>query len=416
MDMSSNHLLPEPGGANHEHEPPLAYPNGGQTVEQVSEADGTPSPTEITVPGAEDEATDENGEQAVDQDEMLLGLQAPFVREPIAKQLEEFEKCVDEILQKTIVLFWVKGKVTQPETITRAAKKLEQASNAILEYLEFMKGKTGLDSGGDPALEADAKYGLFWAHHIENVFALRYMKLDGPHKALGLDIKTDVKARGGSQIYRRPNGLWATLRTAHPLLQVPGTPWHKFFANIINEKDARSMIPDKGPRHEGFKVITTSTSSFIRRAFQKSYSAYREIYIDASNGIIQDEDDLFEDGFGEAETNLLALAYEVLGYMPRDEPPHGPPRRFYPESENLKTHEIRQDSFNDKNWKATQVDNIVASGNERNSYHTFNRVKMHIAEHAHKERDNIKHLKETGEYDDIVANPGNYFEYWEEYE
>lgn len=196
---------------------------------------------------------------------------AAIVREPIKKNIEEFRAAIAEMFQKTAVFLhsskiidiYGAPTIVADHTIVDAANHLIETSEPITKYLNFIKAKTGFNSGGDPSLESEITAAREWANILLNAFkALK--KVERSAGGLqGLKPTHCVSVNDGIVMYRKLSGEWAQASIEHPVLRTPGTQWHKWFTFSPQATEDRCQIPNH-PRTY-FSVLLPRTSDFIKR-------------------------------------------------------------------------------------------------------------------------------------------------------
>ncbi|KAK4154862.1 hypothetical protein C8A00DRAFT_14038 [Chaetomidium leptoderma] len=238
--------------------------------------------------------------------QIVLRLQAQYIRSSLATEIQGFENSFDEILQTASVFLVTTERVAHSSSlvvvdqasVVKTICHFLASSNAILEFLDFQQHNTGLASGGDCSLERQVKEAQALVGELLNTFLLHKRAETYPGRECGLIYNEDVKIFSGFLLHKYghadendiPDPLdedvdmgklvryWHTEGVFHPLRHVPGTPWHKFFGNI---KPGPIMSPELFRERKPqpfFKVIFPKTITWLQPEVMGDYEKYRELF------------------------------------------------------------------------------------------------------------------------------------------
>ncbi|KAK3904982.1 mat A-2 [Staphylotrichum tortipilum] len=238
--------------------------------------------------------------------QVVLRLQAQFIRASLAEEIAEFEKYFQEILETTSVFLVSTERVSDSPSlvvvdqaaVVKTVCHFLASSNAILEFLHFQRIRTGLAGGGDRSLEKQVKDAQAMVGALLNTLIL-YRKAESyPGKTSGLVYDEDVTVFGNFILHKNrdadpsdvpdPNDneedmgkliqYWHTEGILHPLRHVPGTAWHKFFGNIKPGPIMRPALFRERKPLPSFKVIFPQTISWLKDELIAEYDKYRHMF------------------------------------------------------------------------------------------------------------------------------------------
>ncbi|KAL2183473.1 hypothetical protein L209DRAFT_767514 [Thermothelomyces heterothallicus CBS 203.75] len=238
--------------------------------------------------------------------QVVLRLQAQYIRSAIATEIEEFEKYFEEVLQIASVFLVTTERVAhspslvivdQPSVVKTVCHFLA-SSNAILEFLHFQEKMTGLASGGDVSLETQVNEAQTLVKELLNTLLLHKKAETYPGKECGLVYDEDVKVYGGFILHKYGHAdesyvpdptddnedvskliqYWHTENLVHPLRHVPGNPWHKFFGNVKPGPIAAPALFRKRKPQPSFKVVLPTTITWVKPEIMQDYNKYREMF------------------------------------------------------------------------------------------------------------------------------------------
>ncbi|AEO65013.1 uncharacterized protein THITE_2127265 [Thermothielavioides terrestris NRRL 8126] len=238
--------------------------------------------------------------------QVVLRLQAQYIRSSLAKEIEEFENTFEEILQAASVFLVTTQRVSHAPSLVivdeasviKTVCHFLASSNTILEFLDFQRRKTGLASGGDSSLEKQVKAAQALVAQLLSALLLHMKSETYPGKESGLIYNEDVKIFGGMVFHKNAEadyadipdpaddgeGLlrcisyWHPETLFHPLRHVPGTPWHKFFGNLQVGETGNPALFRKRKSLPAFKVIIPETIEWLVPELRSNYDTYREIF------------------------------------------------------------------------------------------------------------------------------------------
>lgn len=217
---------------------------------------------------------------------MIHRLQATLVREPISEKIKEFHAALAEVAQQTAVLkhatkrIIISGEpsIMGEHTIVDAANHLRQVSDAILEYLDFMKEKTGLPSGGDTCLEVEAKDGIRWAKFLLDSFKLVKKIERSAGGLIGIHLSRVTTESGKVECLKLDddgnNNDWDHPDIMNPLLRSPGTQWHKFFSDADHDAIIGDRVVSYNRPRDEVNVLMPDSTSFIRDWIDDEFLKY----------------------------------------------------------------------------------------------------------------------------------------------
>ncbi|KAK3290565.1 uncharacterized protein B0H64DRAFT_51767 [Chaetomium fimeti] len=238
--------------------------------------------------------------------QVVLRLQAQYIRSAIATEIETFENSFDDILQ-TASLFLVTTErvaqspslviVDQPAVVKTVCHFLA-ASNAILEFLNFQQRRTRLASGGDESLEKQVKESQALVKELLATLLLYKTAETYPGRDCGLIYNEDVKVYGDFLLHKyghveqsdvpdpaddneeteRLIQYWHTESLVHPLRHVPGNPWHKFFGNLQPGPIVRPELFRERKPQPYFRLMFPTTITWVQPEIRRDYDNYREMF------------------------------------------------------------------------------------------------------------------------------------------
>ncbi|GAB1312019.1 hypothetical protein MFIFM68171_02229 [Madurella fahalii] len=236
--------------------------------------------------------------------EVVLRLQAQYIRGALTAEIQEFESCFDEISQAARVFLVATEKAAQSPSLAiideNAAVKILcrfiAVSNTILEFLDFQTQMTGLPSGGDVSLEKQVKAAQVLVEEFLRTLLL-YQKAESyPGKELGMIYNEDVKFFSGFVLHKHqyvdrnrapdPNldnvdledvvEYWHPENIYHPLRQVPGNQWHKYFGNIQPGPVINPALFQETKPQPSFTVVFPPTIDWLAEELSSDYDTNRQ--------------------------------------------------------------------------------------------------------------------------------------------
>ncbi|KAK3954994.1 putative mat-A2 protein [Pseudoneurospora amorphoporcata] len=222
----------------------------------------------------------------------LHQLQARLSRSLLSEAIKEFEENLQCLFHEAKLLLCTKRtKYRQSwfgssnefgpnneSKIIKAACRIIESTNTILNFLSFLEKKRGMPSGGDQRLQQAAYKGQQFALRLLRSLTIHKDAQEIPGKEFGMTYGKEVYMLDGHILRRSKREVvgqaggvnWHVDHTHHPLRRVPGTPWHKFFGNLEVDDDQRLHLFDddtsaKTDRNglRKFSVIIPETAEFF---------------------------------------------------------------------------------------------------------------------------------------------------------
>ena len=235
-----------------------------------------------------------------------MRFQSQYIRSSIAKEIEDFENCFEELLQIASVFLVMTERVEDSPSlviidqgsVVKTICHFLVSSNTILEFLDFQRTRTRLASGGDASLEKQVKTAQALVVELLKTFVLHRKAESYPGKISGLVYNEDVRLFGDFLLHKNfdaepsdvpdPNNeeedivkvvqYWHTEAVFSPLRHIPGTHWHKFFGNLRPGPLARPNLFRERKQLPSFKVIFPETISWLQPEVMADYDKYRELF------------------------------------------------------------------------------------------------------------------------------------------
>lgn len=231
-------------------------------------------------------------------------MQAQHIRAALAKGIEDFENCFDEILQTASVLLVATEKAGQSpslviideDSVVRVLCQFIATSNTILEFLDFQTRRTGLPSGGDASLENQVKAAQVLVKELLRTLLLHKKADSYPGKEMGMIYNEDVKFFSGFVLHKHeyadnrnipdPNqdnvhlgmvvDYWHPENIYHPLRHVPGNQWHKYFGNIQPGPILGPALFRERKPQPSFTVVFPTSISWLTAELASEYDTSRQ--------------------------------------------------------------------------------------------------------------------------------------------
>ncbi|KAL1840344.1 hypothetical protein VTJ49DRAFT_558 [Mycothermus thermophilus] len=238
---------------------------------------------------------------------VVLRLQAQQIRSALAKEIKEFEEVFNEIMEITNVFLASTDQITQSPSlvivdrpsVVKTVCQFLASSNGILDFLDFQENQTGFKA--DIALENKVKDTQTLVMELLNTLILHHKAETYPGKENGLIYNEDVKVCGQVVLHRNDSAdqsdvpdprdeevdlakllqYWHAEHVLHPLRFVPGTPWHKFFGNLL---PAPVLIPELFRERKPMPIFEIRKPQFLPWLMNEiidDYRRYRDLFDEA---------------------------------------------------------------------------------------------------------------------------------------
>lgn len=233
-------------------------------------------------------------------------MQSQYIRSCLAAEIEMFENSLDDILQTANVFLVATEKIAQSpslvivdqESVVKTVCRFLASSNSILDFLDFQQQRTGLPAGGDSSLEKQVKTAQDLVQGLLRALLL-YKKAESyPGKEFGMVYDEDVKVLGGFVLHKNDHAdhsdipdpiqdnvdmgkvirYWHPEHLYHPLRHVPGTPWHKFFGNLLPGPIMRPELFRERKPLPSFTVVFPKTITWLKPELIRDYETNRQLF------------------------------------------------------------------------------------------------------------------------------------------
>ncbi|KAK0723742.1 sporulation minus regulator 1 [Apiosordaria backusii] len=241
--------------------------------------------------------------------QVTLRMQSTMVRTALRKEIQQFEKSFDEIIQQTGVFLATTEQhfmspslvVTDEDLLIRHLCGFLVSKLSIEGFLAFHQQTIQRTSGGDTSLAKQVKAATVFVQELLVTLICHKEAADYPGKHLGMMGDQEVKYFGGTIFHLNPHigpddelpeiddvyedideltNYYHAEKLSHPLRQLPGTPWHKFFGNFpetrVHDAPETSLFREN-PRHEDLTLSIPGTILFLIPEFRREYKRFREL-------------------------------------------------------------------------------------------------------------------------------------------
>ncbi|KAK4170738.1 sporulation minus regulator 1 [Triangularia setosa] len=241
--------------------------------------------------------------------QVSLRMQSSLIRAALRTEIRQFERSFDEVIQQTGVFLETTEQhfvspslvITNEDVLIRHLCGFLASKLSIEGFLDFHKRTTQGTSDGDSSLANQVKAATMFVQELLQTLICHKEAADYPGKHLGMEYDREVKYFGGclfhlsatmdlddelpeiDDVYEDVDELtnyYHGEKLAHPLRQLPGTPWHKFFGNFpetrVEEAPDASLFRDK-PQDEAPTFSIPGTILFLIPEFRREYKTFRDI-------------------------------------------------------------------------------------------------------------------------------------------
>ncbi|KAK1758389.1 hypothetical protein QBC47DRAFT_399295 [Echria macrotheca] len=218
---------------------------------------------------------------------VLLRIQGGLIHTALASHIANFDHGMEKIVSYAQVVKVTAESVLHPTTtlivdekaVTTTISEVMESSNTILAFLGFQEAKTGLTCGGDPLLKRKIEVGQKLCKALLRSLALYVKAADRPAAEFGLEYGNETKVSVGAALFADEgrgygnmlqrygvssinqdsedpiNDGWRRAYFHHPVTQVPGTAWHKFFGNLRVRRDQVALLYRCPPQQRIFQAV-----------------------------------------------------------------------------------------------------------------------------------------------------------------
>ncbi|KAK3364072.1 hypothetical protein B0T25DRAFT_430313, partial [Lasiosphaeria hispida] len=232
--------------------------------------------------------------------QLVSRLMRQTIRSALNIEISIFHRTIHEVLRYGRLIYEYSQRVPYPVTVkgingSEVVKSLGQflgATDTILQYLDFHEKKTGMPSAGDPQLRQMVEGGRYLIETFMVAYVYHGDCVDRPGFHLGLIYHRDIKNLNGSVMIRNQNrqpwalhvsdlelsqlhldtmlDYWHYPKLHHPVIVVPGTPWHKFMGNLKCGPNHVPLIFDGKPRFN-LELWTPEVGIYMELEIIKTY-------------------------------------------------------------------------------------------------------------------------------------------------
>ncbi|KAK4223216.1 hypothetical protein QBC38DRAFT_459605 [Podospora fimiseda] len=244
--------------------------------------------------------------------QVVLNLQVEHIRSTIDQDIEDLGTCFRQILQLIGIFLLVTQRhirsrstsisVVNAELTTSLITQFLGHSNNILGFLDFITQQTGLPSGGDSHLEKQVQAITCFVKGFLEVLVAQARAADTPGKEWSLILNRNIAVYQGKVVHLNADEIdngqvrlnlsdpnmdpFLLIHRFHrdpigyPLRHVPGTQWHKFFADV---QPRRNKLLDavlfRTRKHKrGFRVSIPSTFEFIENDIELLFEGFVDMF------------------------------------------------------------------------------------------------------------------------------------------
>ncbi|KAK4660617.1 Sporulation minus regulator 1 [Podospora pseudocomata] len=249
-----------------------------------------------------------------DLSQVTLLMESTLIRTALRTDIQQFEKSFEQIIEQAGVFLATTEEhfislslvVMDEDVLIRHLCGFLASKLAIEGFLSFHQQTIQRTSGGDASLAKQVKAATVFV--LELIQTLIYHKeaADYPGKHLGMMYDRDVKYFGGTLFHLNPQvnldeelpelddyyedvdeltNYYHGEKLSHPLRQLPGNPWHKFFGNFPEtrvEHAADTALFRENPRPGDLTVSIPGTILFLIPEFRQEHEKFRQLMLEHS--------------------------------------------------------------------------------------------------------------------------------------
>lgn len=246
--------------------------------------------------------------------QVTLLMESTLIRTALRTDIQQFEKSFEQIIEQAGVFLATTEEhfislslvVMDEDVLIRHLCGFLASKLAIEGFLSFHQQTIQRTSGGDASLAKQVKAATVFV--LELIQTLIYHKeaADYPGKHLGMMYDRDVKYFGGTLFHLNPQvnldeelpelddyyedvdeltNYYHGEKLSHPLRQLPGNPWHKFFGNFPEtrvEHAADTALFRENPRPGDLTVSIPGTILFLIPEFRQEHEKFRQLMLEVS--------------------------------------------------------------------------------------------------------------------------------------
>ncbi|KAK4200256.1 sporulation minus regulator 1 [Triangularia verruculosa] len=246
--------------------------------------------------------------------QVTLDMQSNLIRTTLRPEILLFQRSFEEIIQQTSVFLATTEQhflspsllVTDEDVLIRHLCGFLASKLGIEGFLAFHQQTIQRTSSGDSSLANQVKAATVFVQDLLQALICHKEAADYPGKHLAMIYDREVKYFGGSIFHLNPHididddlpeidddyeeledltSYYHAEKLSHPLRQLPGTPWHKFFGNFeetrVHDAPEMSLFRDNA-QHKDLTLSIPGTILFLVPEIRREYDRFREILEEAS--------------------------------------------------------------------------------------------------------------------------------------
>ncbi|KAK0663965.1 sporulation minus regulator 1 [Cercophora samala] len=246
--------------------------------------------------------------------QITLLIESTLVRTTLRAEIQQFEKAFDQMIEQAGVFLATTEQhfvspslvVTDEDVFIRHLCGFLASKLAIEGFLAFHHKAIQRTSGGDASLTKQVKAATVFVLELVQTLVYHKEAADYPGKHLGMVYDRDVKYFGGTIFHLNPQvnldeelpelddyyedvdeltNYYHGEKLSHPLRQLPGNPWHKFFGNFPEtrvEDAPDTALFRENPRPGDLTVSIPGTILFLIPEFRQEHERFRQLMIEHS--------------------------------------------------------------------------------------------------------------------------------------